>query len=225
MAIQGERAMVVFFETQQISSYIFHGILHSQYLSCCGAPCITVTARHHTKVKYVNCDSVTIPELRFVIESFKFNSTVKGNMKNHQQPAAYGLEWSSLGQCLGQGLGKALIEKLIRTLLQRDIGNITLFAYSQGTTVLTTFMHSIIDANYEITHNMSNLLSIPSPSLLCSPSSIEDVSASLIQVCYAVPPVLRMCVVPFDPQLGVVHNTQSADSKFAPLAYTERMVL
>ncbi|XP_028214750.1 serotonin N-acetyltransferase 1, chloroplastic-like isoform X1 [Glycine soja] len=30
----------------------------------------------------------------------------------------------------GQGLGKALIEKLIRTLLQRDIGNITLFADS-----------------------------------------------------------------------------------------------
>lgn len=33
----------------------------------------------------------------------------------------------------GQGLGKALIEKLIRTLLQRDIGNISLFADSQGT--------------------------------------------------------------------------------------------
>lgn len=32
----------------------------------------------------------------------------------------------------GQGLGKALIEKLIRALLQRDIGNITLFADSQG---------------------------------------------------------------------------------------------
>ncbi|OMP08585.1 hypothetical protein CCACVL1_01105 [Corchorus capsularis] len=31
----------------------------------------------------------------------------------------------------GQGLGKAMIEKLIRTLLQRDIGNITLFADSQ----------------------------------------------------------------------------------------------
>lgn len=31
----------------------------------------------------------------------------------------------------GQGLGKALIEKLIRTLLQRDIGNISLFADSQ----------------------------------------------------------------------------------------------
>ncbi|KHN40603.1 Acetyltransferase NSI [Glycine soja] len=58
----------------------------------------------------------------------------------------------------GQGLGKALIEKLIRTLLQRDIGNITLFADSHGTTVLTAFMHSIIDVNYEITHNMSNLV-------------------------------------------------------------------
>lgn len=33
----------------------------------------------------------------------------------------------------GQGLGKALIEKLIRALLRRDIGNITLFADSQGT--------------------------------------------------------------------------------------------
>ncbi|XP_041025689.1 histone acetyltransferase TAP1 isoform X1 [Juglans microcarpa x Juglans regia] len=31
----------------------------------------------------------------------------------------------------GQGLGKALVEMLIRALLQRDIGNITLFADSQ----------------------------------------------------------------------------------------------
>ncbi|XVE84305.1 hypothetical protein DITRI_Ditri17bG0002400 [Diplodiscus trichospermus] len=31
----------------------------------------------------------------------------------------------------GQGLGKAMVEKLIRTLLQRDIGNISLFADSQ----------------------------------------------------------------------------------------------
>ncbi|XP_024975398.1 acetyltransferase NSI [Cynara cardunculus var. scolymus] len=31
----------------------------------------------------------------------------------------------------GQGLGKALIEKIIRALLQRDIGNITLFADSK----------------------------------------------------------------------------------------------
>lgn len=31
----------------------------------------------------------------------------------------------------GQGLGRALVEKLIRALLQRDIGNITLFADSQ----------------------------------------------------------------------------------------------
>lgn len=31
----------------------------------------------------------------------------------------------------GQGLGKALVEKLIRALLQKDIGNITLFADSQ----------------------------------------------------------------------------------------------
>lgn len=34
----------------------------------------------------------------------------------------------------GQGLGKAMVEKMIRTLLQRDIGNITLFADSQGMT-------------------------------------------------------------------------------------------
>lgn len=32
----------------------------------------------------------------------------------------------------GQGLGKALVEKLIRSLLQRDIGNISLFADRQG---------------------------------------------------------------------------------------------
>ncbi|KZV40860.1 hypothetical protein F511_22799 [Dorcoceras hygrometricum] len=31
----------------------------------------------------------------------------------------------------GQGLGKALIEKLVKSLLQRDIGNISLFADSQ----------------------------------------------------------------------------------------------
>ncbi|XP_011001648.1 PREDICTED: acetyltransferase NSI isoform X1 [Populus euphratica] len=31
----------------------------------------------------------------------------------------------------GQGLGKTLVEKIIRALLQRDIGNITLFADSQ----------------------------------------------------------------------------------------------
>ncbi|KAM1095208.1 hypothetical protein ACFX15_009727 [Malus domestica] len=31
----------------------------------------------------------------------------------------------------GQGLGKALVEKIIRALLQRDIGNISLFADSQ----------------------------------------------------------------------------------------------
>nr|KYP39084.1 Acetyltransferase NSI [Cajanus cajan] len=47
----------------------------------------------------------------------------------------------------GQGLGKALVEKLIRALLQRDIGNITLFADSQGTAILTAFMHSIIDVD------------------------------------------------------------------------------
>ncbi|KAM7532103.1 hypothetical protein LguiB_035513 [Lonicera macranthoides] len=34
-------------------------------------------------------------------------------------------------QYQGQGLGKALLEKVIRTLLQRDIGNITLFADRQ----------------------------------------------------------------------------------------------
>ena len=32
----------------------------------------------------------------------------------------------------GQGLGKALVEHTVRTLLRRDIGNITLFAFSQG---------------------------------------------------------------------------------------------
>ena len=35
--------------------------------------------------------------------------------------------------CLqGQGLGKALVEHMVRTLLQRDIGNITLFADANG---------------------------------------------------------------------------------------------
>lgn len=34
----------------------------------------------------------------------------------------------------GQGLGKALVEKLVRALLQKDIGNISLFADSQGIT-------------------------------------------------------------------------------------------
>lgn len=32
----------------------------------------------------------------------------------------------------GQGLGKALVEHMVRSLLRRDIGNITLFADSQG---------------------------------------------------------------------------------------------
>jgi hypothetical protein len=32
----------------------------------------------------------------------------------------------------GQGLGKALVEQMVRTLLRRDIGNITLFADAQG---------------------------------------------------------------------------------------------
>ena len=36
----------------------------------------------------------------------------------------------------GQGLGRALVEKLIRALLQRDIGNIALFADSQGIVAL-----------------------------------------------------------------------------------------
>jgi hypothetical protein len=37
----------------------------------------------------------------------------------------------------GQGLGKTLVEKIIRALLQRDIGNITLFADSQGIAICT----------------------------------------------------------------------------------------
>lgn len=39
----------------------------------------------------------------------------------------------------GQGLGKALLEKVIRTLLQRDIGNITLFADRQGISIKPSF--------------------------------------------------------------------------------------
>ncbi|WJX82358.1 aralkylamine N-acetyltransferase [Trifolium repens] len=38
---------------------------------------------------------------------------------------------SSIPVAQGQGLGKTLVEKLIRALLQRDIGNITLFADSK----------------------------------------------------------------------------------------------
>lgn len=42
-------------------------------------------------------------------------------------------EWLRLQLFQGQGLGKALMEKVIRTLLQRDINNITLFADNKGT--------------------------------------------------------------------------------------------
>ncbi|KAL6139041.1 hypothetical protein ACLB2K_064319 [Fragaria x ananassa] len=38
---------------------------------------------------------------------------------------------ATIWDVLGQGLGKALVEKIIRALLQRDIGNISLFADSQ----------------------------------------------------------------------------------------------
>jgi len=39
----------------------------------------------------------------------------------------------------GQGLGKALVEQMVRTLLQRDITNITLFADANGMLFLCTF--------------------------------------------------------------------------------------
>ena len=39
----------------------------------------------------------------------------------------------------GQGLGKALVEHMVRSLLRRDIGNITLFADSQGDTLTGCF--------------------------------------------------------------------------------------
>ncbi len=38
----------------------------------------------------------------------------------------------------GQGLGKALVEQMVRTLLQRDITNITLFADANGELLLCT---------------------------------------------------------------------------------------
>ncbi len=38
----------------------------------------------------------------------------------------------------GQGLGKALVEQMVRTLLQRDITNITLFADANGMLFLGT---------------------------------------------------------------------------------------
>lgn len=43
----------------------------------------------------------------------------------------------------GQGLGKALVEKLVRALLQRDIGNISLFADSQGNKYQITICSAI----------------------------------------------------------------------------------
>ncbi len=39
----------------------------------------------------------------------------------------------------GQGLGKALVEHMVRSLLRRDITNITLFADSQGDWSLSGF--------------------------------------------------------------------------------------
>lgn len=42
------------------------------------------------------------------------------------------MTWLRLQLFQGQGLGKALMEKVIRTLLQRDINNITLFADNKG---------------------------------------------------------------------------------------------
>jgi len=39
----------------------------------------------------------------------------------------------------GQGLGKALVEQMVRTLLQRDITNITLFADANGTFCLAVY--------------------------------------------------------------------------------------
>lgn len=42
----------------------------------------------------------------------------------------------------GRGLGKALVEQLIRTLLQRDIGNITLFADNKGIISISTIYFS-----------------------------------------------------------------------------------
>ncbi|CAM8968130.1 unnamed protein product [Rhodiola kirilowii] len=44
----------------------------------------------------------------------------------------------------GQGLGKALIEKIIKALLQKDIGNISLFADSQGTTLARSLTFDVL---------------------------------------------------------------------------------
>ena len=50
-----------------------------------------------------------------------------------QQQLCPGVVVLSKWFCLqGQGLGKALVEHMVRTLLQRDIGNITLFADANG---------------------------------------------------------------------------------------------
>lgn len=42
------------------------------------------------------------------------------------------LSWKQVVCLQGQGLGKALVEHMVRTLLRRDIGNITLFADANG---------------------------------------------------------------------------------------------
>ena len=57
----------------------------------------------------------------------------RGGRPGRQQQSCPALLILSKWFCLqGQGLGKALVEHMVRTLLQRDIGNITLFADANG---------------------------------------------------------------------------------------------
>ena len=57
----------------------------------------------------------------------------RANSPGLQQQPCPALVALSKWFCLqGQGLGKALVEHMVRTLLQRDIGNITLFADANG---------------------------------------------------------------------------------------------
>nr|GMD43158.1 acetyltransferase NSI [Ipomoea batatas] len=69
----------------------------------------------------------------------------------------------------GQGLGKALIEKLIRTLLQRDIGNISLFADSQVVEFYQNLGFEPDPEGIKANSSSSTAASFPPSPTLCEP--------------------------------------------------------
>ncbi|CAI0408216.1 unnamed protein product, partial [Linum tenue] len=81
----------------------------------------------------------------------------------------------------GQGLGKALIEKLIRALLQRDIGNITLFADSK---VVEFYQNLGFEADPEGIKGMF-CASLPVPSILLSWFHCRRMGRQLLMVLLA----------------------------------------